>query len=555
MQSATLKKIEQSITPDLLLNDMLHKQVSNQKYPWSTADEFFTSDKYAGLKLFPNQRLLLKLWNLELDDLTDYEKKTIERWQKNFRSKEYTIGIPEDIYERVAKLKAEGYDHFSNIISILGRRASKSFLSGRQLSLADAQMLWLGLPDVTTQQKFAKDDFMQEELTSENTLSKKDATAYSLVMATSGQQAQETTFTDHYNAVVSNKWLQSYLLRATPFEIRFQTVKDKLHTMELLQSGVPLEREFSSIVCRPVSTVSTSNRGRACFSYCVAPETLITATSYRQVPIKDIKVGDKVVAFNEFNNNHRTVAVVHAKYNNVIKPAVRISFSDGNSIVCSTEHRFVTVDRTWLQADQFKVGQQIRNMHGYSYIYNIQDLGKQTLCDMTTSTHTYIANGLYSHNCFDEVFFGSTATSVRGVDNIIKAMRPSLNQFGKQKLLMFPSSPWTRTGMVYRMYMQGRMLIDEYLERQGLPVTSKNKSKAIDEVDKQGEDMIADPTTFVAQLESWRLYEDWKDQSFVPTYYQGWSPKHITATTPDGVIVEFDANTNAKSEQYIYIPD
>lgn len=109
--------------------------------------------------------------------------------------------------------------------------------------------------------------------------------------------------------------------------------------------------------------------------------------------------------------------------------------------------------------------------------------------------------------------------------------------------------------MVYQMYCQGRMLIDEYLEAQGKAVTGKNRQEAMDEVDKAGDDLVSDPTIFVAQLESWRLYEDYSTQSFVPTYYQGWSPKHIVAKDAAGNTYEFDADTNARQGQYLYIPE
>lgn len=406
MRSNVLDKLTSSLTPELLLNDSLHRSSDGQKYPWSTSDEFFTSDKYAGLKLYPNQRLMLKLWNLELDDLTDYEKQTIERWQKGFTNKKYTIGVPLDIYERVKYLKDNGYDHFSTIVSILGRRASKSFLSGREMSLIDAQMLWSGIPDVTSmteQERLQQDAFYAEDDLAEHydddALAQKDSTIYSIVMATTGTQAQETTFTDHYNAVISNKWLQNYLLRATPFEIRFQTIQDRLKTMELLEAGVPLEREFSSMICRPASSTSTSNRGRAVYSYCVAPETPVKAMDSHLVPIGSVSVGDRLVAFQEDAPHKLAVATVQATYHDIVKPSVRLAFSDKSSIVCSADHRFVGLYGQWIAAKDMVVGMQIRYEAGYKYLYRIEDIGEQTLCDITTSTHTYIANSLYSHNC------------------------------------------------------------------------------------------------------------------------------------------------------------
>lgn len=402
MRYNVLNRLKQSLTPELLMDSVLAKQSSSQKYPWSTSDEFFTSDKYANLKLYPNQRLMLKLWNLELDDLTDYEKQTIDKWRSSFHRKDYTIGIPEDIYERVAYLKQNGFDHFSTIVSILGRRASKSFLSGREMSLVDAQLLWNGIPDVTAPAEasqsdvFYTEDDLADNYTADDQLSA-DASVYSLVMATTGTQAQETTFTDHYNAVIANKWLNQYLLRATPFGIWFQTVKDRLRTMELLKAGVPLERDLCSIVCRPASSTSTSNRGRAVFSYCVSPDSQLLDLKSKPFAIADAKVGQVIQAFDE-QTYERTLARILAIHTDIYKLCYELTFSDNTTIQCSPDHKLVT-DKGWLKASDFTVGMHIACNTGWKYLSRIQPMGVRPMMDLTTTSHTYICNGLYSHNC------------------------------------------------------------------------------------------------------------------------------------------------------------
>lgn len=97
--------------------------------------------------------------------------------------------------------------------------------------------------------------------------------------------------------------------------------------------------------------------------------------------------------------------------------------------------------------------------------------------------------------------------------------------------------------------------MDEYLVATGRHDTSKDKSEAMDEIDEQGEAMVADPTIFVAQLESWKLYEHSTDESFVPTYHQGWSPRHLVAKDEHGNTYELDADTNASKGNYIYVHD
>lgn len=555
MADNRLARSSMGLSADMLLDDLLRRPSSPSSYPWSTADEFFVSDRYAGAKLFPGQRLMLKLWNLELDDLSDWEKGTLERWQKGFNDPSSPIGVPPDIECRVAYLKSLGYDHFPVIVPILGRRASKSFLCGRQLSLADAQLLWRGLPDVSDAlADRAREGAFLEERRDDEALARKDPTAYSIVMANTGTQAQETTFTDHYNAVISNRWLQKYIMRATPFEMRFQTVQDRIRTLELLEQGVPLERELSSVVARPVPSSAGSNRGRAVFSYCVAPDTLIRMADGSDRPMSSLAVGDMLTGFDgALRPLGSRVTHIHT---HVRREALRLVFDLGPDLVCSTDHRLMasashTADPSYIHARDLRPGMSVRALHGSARIRRVEPLGELDLMDITTGTHNYIANGLLSHNCYDEAAFSIGGSSQRSADVIIRAMRPSLNQFGPRRTMLFPTSPWAREGVVYRMYAQGHVLMDEWLAMHGMADTGANRAKASQDVDRAGEALTADPTVFVAQLESWRLYEGCSEDAFVPTYVPGFTPKRLTVEDEHGCVYELDAVTNAEPGDYV----
>jgi hypothetical protein len=117
---------------------------------------------------------------------------------------------------------------------------------------------------------------------------------------------------------------------------------------------------------------------------------------------------------------------------------------------------------------------------------------------------------------------------------------------------MYPSSPWTRTGRVYQIYLQGQVYMDEYLEREGKTKTHKNVVEANEQVE-QMEQALADPSVFVSQLESWEVYEDYKDEAFRPTYWSGWSPKLLTIQNEKGETRQIQANTNAKVGQYVNV--
>lgn len=76
-------------------------------------------------------------------------------------------------------------------------------------------------------------------------------------------------------------------------------------------------------------------------------------------------------------------------------------------------------------------------------VVRIEELTEQTLVDIQTTTGTFIANGVVSHNCnmFDEFAFHVQTGSSKSDDQIYKDWQPSLGQFDIDALTYIPSSP------------------------------------------------------------------------------------------------------------------
>lgn len=121
---------------------------------------------------------------------------------------------------------------------------------------------------------------------------------------------------------------------------------------------------------------------------------------------------------------------------------------------------------------------------GHKTITSIEPLPDQELIDITTSTRTFIANGLVSHNCWDEMAHVVTGSVGRSVDEVYDAAKPSLDQFGKDAFIVEPSSPWQMMGKFYENYQE-----------------------AID-LDEHGEPLR--PNYLMVQLPSWDIYQDWE---------------------------------------------
>lgn len=115
-------------------------------------------------------------------------------------------------------------------------------------------------------------------------------------------------------------------------------------------------------------------------------------------------------------------------------------------------------------------------------IVSIEDVGEQELIDIQTSTGTFIAEGLVSHN----------------------SAKPSLDQFGTDGFVVLPSSTWEMIGEFYHLWE---------LSLQNDPAPSG----------EPGEYVPAFPTKLMIQLESWAIYEDWERAHLLPLFPQGFT--------------------------------
>ena len=209
----------------------------SSKYPWSCVSEFMDSPQYGNLKLYPNQRLLFKLFNCETE-YTREERDLLKQWGQSFTDSEYTIGLPSDVLDRIHYLREHGYEHFTKIILVLGRRASKTFMCGAELAYVTACRLHLN--------KHTGDNI-------ENVA----------VIATTEQQARSTIFADYYRNTITNNYLKQYIIRATPFLLEFQNQKDHQYEQQLRREHTVLEKSLLSLVARPYTSNSNSIRGLA----------------------------------------------------------------------------------------------------------------------------------------------------------------------------------------------------------------------------------------------------------------------------------------------------
>jgi intein/homing endonuclease len=100
---------------------------------------------------------------------------------------------------------------------------------------------------------------------------------------------------------------------------------------------------------------------------CFAGDTLIT-TPNGQVPIKDLKAGDKVINLCEKTKQYKedTVVKVHKNLtHSQSEKMLEIEFDNGIKTKVTANHKFLT-DNGWVRADQLTEDLEIININTYS---------------------------------------------------------------------------------------------------------------------------------------------------------------------------------------------
>ena len=134
---------------------------------------------------------------------------------------------------------------------------------------------------------------------------------------------------------------------------------------------------------------------------CLVGDTLIE-TPHGDVEIKDLDIGDEVIT-------HQGIGIVEQVMSAMVDETLEIGFTDGTYIRCTTSHPFALQGRTedlfdetqYVQAGYLYEGQTLLGSNGENKTIKGTALLKQRkkIYNLTVSNgHTYISNGIYSHN-------------------------------------------------------------------------------------------------------------------------------------------------------------
>lgn len=141
---------------------------------------------------------------------------------------------------------------------------------------------------------------------------------------------------------------------------------------------------------------------------CVAPETKILTADSEWKPAGEIKVGEKILGFSEYDHlSYESSEVEEA--NILTRPSCKIKFSNGCEVVASIGHQWLVcnhhIDRTWHWERTDSIWRRPQDFSFLHYkdgnpvtIEKIEIIGDQKVVGFKTSTKTFIAEGLCTHN-------------------------------------------------------------------------------------------------------------------------------------------------------------
>jgi hypothetical protein len=137
---------------------------------------------------------------------------------------------------------------------------------------------------------------------------------------------------------------------------------------------------------------------------CVDPNTLILLASGAEIAAGLLKVGDFVLTLHENTFEYGAFEVTHAE--TIQQPKSIIKFTDASEITTSNSHKFLLTSREWKRVEDLNKGDTIEtglnvNADGFKVVASVEKIDVGDVVKLTIDqAHTYISNGLVSHNKF-----------------------------------------------------------------------------------------------------------------------------------------------------------
>jgi transposase-like protein len=346
--------------------------------------EFSLSSAYLGKPLYPRQGTVLKCMFLRTDLLTGYDYEVIAEWEWQWQQSGEE-GTPPGLLDRMEACRAEGRRWFRDTLNISGRRSGKNHIGGIGGSYVTWHYLALGNP----QYHYGIDQ---------------DKHLAMFVFAAKKEMAMRQQWADLATTILGAQCFRPYLTGvARVDELRLYTQFDRQRIADRHHEGVAIrDEDMASIEIMPKESTLVSARGPALFALvfdemahvtrqvarasaeqvwdCLDPSTPVLCTDLRWRAVGDLAPGDELIGVDEYpvdGNTRRKMrrsTVISTGRNR--QKALRLTFDDGSSVVCSANHRWLKMNKSeamWMKtgdtdADEEKsISDKVVTLHQDGY--------------------------------------------------------------------------------------------------------------------------------------------------------------------------------------------
>ena len=297
--------------------------------------------------------------------------------------------------DRIAINKAQGRPYFREIVNITGRRGGKGHIGGILGAYLNWKLIMLDDPQYHYNIDKSKD-------------------LYLFCVATNIEQAAKYQFADLSNAILNAPCFQPYIADAKERFIALRTPADVRRIAAFEARGVRPSRLIASVRNMAVTSNSKASRGAAAFGvmfdefahmlvgtggartseevynaitpaldqmgldgmiyvptspFCLVPETPVLLEDLTWVPVGSLKVGDKLIGFDEYapggKGNGRSWRQAIVEETSIINAPTLKLRTDGPEVVCTGEHLWLTKksyssELNWVKTKNLKPGDMIR---------------------------------------------------------------------------------------------------------------------------------------------------------------------------------------------------
>jgi hypothetical protein len=227
--------------------DLLDQIESNLSVKKVSIVEFAESDEYCDTRLYPRQRILLKLMFLE--ELTGAEEDVLDYWINGGRNGTEIVISPL-IRERVQYLRENGYPHFREVNLVGGRRSSKGFVTGLAMGKVMFDCWQLQDPGMY----YGIDQ---------------DKDIYFSCIAASEDQAKKFQYADLISTVERCKKLTPHIGKSLETEFGIITESDRQKISRMKKVGQRQQRRYERVRGNALTSNASTLRGSTTMAFVI----------------------------------------------------------------------------------------------------------------------------------------------------------------------------------------------------------------------------------------------------------------------------------------------